>query len=275
MNIGSLESCPPKARILLWKDLSYSDADEITKTESIPEISRILCQALHLNDAPDPQRGILLDLYTNIVLFCRQQSFSKEQTSVTVSIVKNIHHLNTETPLNNMDQSFTYCTELLLCHSVRVCTLNISIRPPFSIDLFNSEQLTEIMKYLINTYMRHYLLYKYVFTPQMYLDLSLSYIGMPEELTTEQLETSETVNETENKADGASEQEMASTEILLETEASRQDLSQKGELRTIVQKEVKEEVMRLTAHLEKRLQESTVQLNTALTALETRLQPKK
>lgn len=53
------------------------------------------------------------------------------------------------------------------------------------------------------------------------------------------------------------------------------DLSQKGELRAIVQKEVKEEVMRLTAHLEKCLQESTVQLNTALTALETRLQPKK
>lgn len=53
------------------------------------------------------------------------------------------------------------------------------------------------------------------------------------------------------------------------------DLSPKGELRTIVQKEVKEEVMRLTAHLEKCLQESTDQLNTALTALETRLQPKK
>ncbi|XP_058261516.1 coiled-coil domain-containing protein 189 isoform X2 [Hemibagrus wyckioides] len=262
MNIGSLESCPPKARILLWKDLSYSDAEEITKTESIPEISRILCQALHLNDAPDPQRGILLDLYTNMVLFCRQQKYNKEQTSVLLSIVKNMHQLNTETPLNNMDQCFSYSTELLLCHSVR--------RPPFSIDLFNSQQLTEIMKYLINTYMRHYLLYKYVFTPQMYLDLSLSYIGMPEELNTEQLETSETVNEIENEADGASEQEMASTEILPETEASKQ-----GELRTIIQKEVKEEVMRLTAHLEKRLQESTVQLNTALTALETRLQPKK
>lgn len=53
------------------------------------------------------------------------------------------------------------------------------------------------------------------------------------------------------------------------------DSSPKGELRTIVQKEVKEEVIRLTSHLEKRLQESTDQLNTALTALETRLQPKK
>ncbi|MCI4384313.1 hypothetical protein PGIGA_G00037270 [Pangasianodon gigas] len=266
MNIGSLEPCPLKARILLWADLSYSDAEEITKTESIPQISRILCQALHI-DAPDPQRGILLELYTNIVLFCRQQKFSKEQTSVLLSIVKNVHQLNTETPLNNMDQCFTYCTELVLCHSVR--------RPPFSIDLFNSEQVTKIMKYLINTYMRHYLLYKYVFTPQMYLDLSLSYVGMPEELTTEQLESSETQNETENEADGASEQETASTEILpTETEASKQDLSPKGELRTIVQKEIKEEMMRLTAHLEKRLQESTDQLNTELTALETRLQPK-
>ncbi|KAK2866415.1 hypothetical protein Q7C36_002471 [Tachysurus vachellii] len=208
MNFGSLESCLPRARILLWKDLSYSDAEEISKTESIPEISRVLCQALHL-DAPEPQKEILLDLYTNLVLFCKQQTLSKEQTSVLLSIVKNMHQLNTETPVNNMDQCFTYCTELLLCHSVR--------RPPFSIDLFNSEQLTEIMKYLINTYMRHYMLYKYVFTPQMYLDLSLSYTGMPEELTTEQLETSETVNETENKADGASEQDGVSEQEMVST----------------------------------------------------------
>ncbi|XP_060794974.1 coiled-coil domain-containing protein 189 [Neoarius graeffei] len=267
MNIGSLESCPPKARILLWADLSYSDAEEITRIESIPEISRILCQALHV-EAPDPQRGILLELYTNIVLFCRQQKFSQEQTSVLLSIVKNVHQLNTETPLNNMDQCFTYCCELLLCHSVR--------RPPFSIDLFNSEQVTEIVKYLINTYMKHYLLYKYAFTPQMHLDLSLSYVGMPEEPTAEQLETSDTESQTENEADGTSEQEMASTEILpTETEVSKQDLSSKGQLRTIVQNEVQEEVTRLTAHLEKRLQESTEQLKTALTALETRFQPKK
>ncbi|XP_047015329.1 coiled-coil domain-containing protein 189 isoform X2 [Ictalurus punctatus] len=151
MDIGSLESCPPKVRILLWADLHYSDAEEITKTESIPDISRILCQALHI-EAPDPQQGIVLELYTNTVLFCRQKKFNKEQTSVLLSIIKNVHQLNTETPLNNMDQCFTYCSELVLCHSVR--------RPPFSIDLFNSEQVTEIMKYFINTYMRHYLLYK-------------------------------------------------------------------------------------------------------------------
>lgn len=57
-------------------------------------LSRILCQALHM-EAPDPQRGILLELYTNIVLFCRQQKFSKEQTSVLLSVVKNVHQLNT------------------------------------------------------------------------------------------------------------------------------------------------------------------------------------
>ncbi|KAI5623275.1 coiled-coil domain-containing protein 189 isoform 1, partial [Silurus asotus] len=257
----------PKSRILLWADLTYSDAEEITKTQSTADISRILCQALHIQ-APEPQRDILLEMYTNIVLFCRQQKFSKEQTSVLLSIIKNVHQLNTETPLNNMDQCFTYCSELLLCHSVR--------RPPFSIDLFNSAQVTEIMKYLINTYMRHYLLYKYIFTPQMYLDLSLSYVGMPDELTVDQLETSEAEKETKNKADEASEQETASTETLLtETEVLKQDPSPKGELRTIIQKEVKEEVMRLTTHLEKRLQESDDQLKTALTALETRLHAKK
>lgn len=63
-------------------------------------LSRILCQALHLNDVPEPQRGILLDLYTNMVLFCRQQKFSKEQTSVLLSNVKNMHQLNTGDIIN-------------------------------------------------------------------------------------------------------------------------------------------------------------------------------
>lgn len=55
---------------------------------------RILCQALHM-EAPDPQRDVLLELYTNLVLFCRQQEFNKEQTSVLLSIIKNVHQLNT------------------------------------------------------------------------------------------------------------------------------------------------------------------------------------
>lgn len=42
-----------------------------------------------------------------------------------------------------------------------------SQRPPFSIDLFKEEQLLALADYVVNTYFRHFKLYKYVFTPQV------------------------------------------------------------------------------------------------------------
>lgn len=61
----------------------------------------------------------------------------------------------------------------------------------------------------------------------MYLDLSLSYVGMPEELTVEQTGASghvaEDVNEIENGAEEEHEQKTASTEILpTQTEVAKQ-----------------------------------------------------
>uniref|UniRef100_A0A3B4TB47 Cilia and flagella associated protein 119 n=1 Tax=Seriola dumerili TaxID=41447 RepID=A0A3B4TB47_SERDU len=110
-------------------------------------------------DLPEPKRGVLLELYVQTVLFSRECSFKKEQTSALLSIIKSIHEANIETPLNNIEQCFIYCKELILCHSVR--------RPPFSVDLFSSKEVNCIFEYIHNSYMRHYKLYKYIFTPQV------------------------------------------------------------------------------------------------------------
>ncbi|XP_055031541.2 cilia- and flagella-associated protein 119 isoform X2 [Misgurnus anguillicaudatus] len=251
--------------------------EEIEKTKSALEIERILCSAL-VSDVPQPKQRILLELYTNLVLFCREKNFNREQTSVLISIVKNVHQFNTETPLNNTDQCFNYCSELLLCHSVR--------RPPFSIDLFNSDQVTEILSYFINTYMRHYFLYKYIFTPEVLLDLHLSYTGLPEVTATEETVRSETpisnnadeTRETVKKKQVTEEvQQNAASPTMktIETDSTKQGSTPKSELRTIVQREVGDEVMRLTAQLQQRLQQSAEQLNSAISKLETNVQARK
>ncbi|XP_055031540.2 cilia- and flagella-associated protein 119 isoform X1 [Misgurnus anguillicaudatus] len=268
---------PPRARVLLCADLKQSDMEEIEKTKSALEIERILCSAL-VSDVPQPKQRILLELYTNLVLFCREKNFNREQTSVLISIVKNVHQFNTETPLNNTDQCFNYCSELLLCHSVR--------RPPFSIDLFNSDQVTEILSYFINTYMRHYFLYKYIFTPEVLLDLHLSYTGLPEVTATEETVRSETpisnnadeTRETVKKKQVTEEvQQNAASPTMktIETDSTKQGSTPKSELRTIVQREVGDEVMRLTAQLQQRLQQSAEQLNSAISKLETNVQARK
>ncbi|XP_067286493.1 coiled-coil domain-containing protein 189 [Pseudorasbora parva] len=264
----------PRARVMLWADLKHNDMEEIEKANSITEIERILCRAL-VSDVPQPKQRVLLELYTNLVVFCREKHFNKEQTSVLISIIKNVHQFSTETPLNNTDQCLTYCSELLLCHSVR--------RPPFSVDLFSSEQVTQILYYFINTYMRHYFLYKYIFTPEVQLDITFSYTGIPEEVTnieeTAQSEIAadgERETERETNMDGEVQQSATLLEIkTTETDSSNPGSSSKSELKSIVQKEVRDEVMRLTAQLQQRLQDSADQINDTISKLEAKIQVKK
>lgn len=40
-------------------------------------------------------------------------------------------------------------------------------RPPFSINIFSFEEVGCILKYIHNSYVRHYKLYKYIFTKQV------------------------------------------------------------------------------------------------------------
>uniref|UniRef100_A0A3B3V2I0 Uncharacterized protein n=1 Tax=Poecilia latipinna TaxID=48699 RepID=A0A3B3V2I0_9TELE len=113
-----------------------------------------LCSVLAV-DLPEPKKAVLLELYVQTVLFCRQQGFSKAQTSALGNIL--LHFA--ETPLNNSEQCFKYCNDLLLCHSVR--------RPPFSVKLFSLDEVNCVLNYIQDHYLRHDRLYKYIFTPQV------------------------------------------------------------------------------------------------------------
>ncbi|TNN42014.1 Coiled-coil domain-containing protein 189 [Liparis tanakae] len=95
------------------------------------------------------------------------------------------------------------------------------MRPPFSIDLFSSEEAACILKYIHNRYLRHYKLYKYIFTPQVKLDLSLTYCGTP-----------------------------AQDEAPME-DASDPDL--KSELKALIEKEVREQMALASGRLERRM----------------------
>ncbi|CAL1599213.1 unnamed protein product [Knipowitschia caucasica] len=156
----------PEARVLLWTDITYHDMEKINQIQSIPEIQKALCEVLEI-ELPDPKRGILLDLYVQTILYCREKQYKAAQTSTLLSILKAIHRVNVETIMNNITHCHSFCKELLFRHSVR--------RPPSSIDLYNAEEVFSIYEYIYNTYLRHYRLYKAIFTPQVKLDLSLTY----------------------------------------------------------------------------------------------------
>ncbi|VFV37312.1 Hypothetical predicted protein [Lynx pardinus] len=137
---------------------------------------RVLAELLGLGSPEQSLRdAIILDLFSHALIFCRQQGFSLEQTSTACALLQDLHKACVATPLGNVEECYRYFTSVLFCHGVR--------RPPFSINLFREEQLLALADYVVNTYFRHFKLYKYVFTPQVRLDLSLTYIGLqPPEL---------------------------------------------------------------------------------------------
>ncbi|AWP17523.1 putative coiled-coil domain-containing protein C16orf93 -like isoform 3 [Scophthalmus maximus] len=282
----------PNAKMMLWTDVSYHNMEEIDNKQSITDLESVLCSVFGV-DLAEPKRGVLLELYVQTVLFCRERSFKKEQTSALLSIVKSIHEANIETPLDNIEQCFEYCKELILCHSVRVrkfkkksfplaliiltaihlrhcqvtsclclCTLQ---RPPFSIDLFNSEEANCIFKYIHNSYMRHYKLYKYIFTPQVKLDLTLTYSRIPDH------EDSSAPEETAQQNDEFPETHEHTSIIDREESA----LGPTADLKALIEKGVTEQMMHLSGQLDERMKEIADQHNSSLNSPQTNLKDKK
>ncbi|XP_054389210.1 cilia- and flagella-associated protein 119 isoform X1 [Pongo abelii] len=161
----------PRPRICMWKYLDIHSMHQLEKTTNAEEMREVLAELLELGCPEQSLRdAVTLDLFCHALIFCRQQGFSLEQTSAACALLQDLHKACIATPLGNVEECYRYFTSVLFCHGVR--------RPPFSIDLFKEEQLLALEDYVVNTYFRHFKLYKYVFTPQVRLDLSLTYMGL-------------------------------------------------------------------------------------------------
>ncbi|XP_078394253.1 cilia- and flagella-associated protein 119 isoform X1 [Cetorhinus maximus] len=129
-------------------------------------------------------------------------------------------------------------------------------RPPFSIDLFNGDEVNLVTDYIVDTYFRHFKLYKYIFTRQIRLDLTISYAGIPE--TPPALEEEIPVTEQE---EGPPEEAEPSGE------AGMPDRSDQ-ELRQYIGARLAQQVLELRTAMEGRVREGEQRLNQRLAALE-------
>ena len=151
MDAGSVKICS-------WKDLCHTDASELLD----PSISNQLLLSktkhiLNLNFNDEDRRElkrsfIVQDLFYHVVIFARREDFTPEQLSALFSIVKTIHHLCISTPYDNTAQCYQMLKELLVSHSVH--------RPPYSIQLYSLDQVKNITEYVLQTYFKHFKLYK-------------------------------------------------------------------------------------------------------------------
>uniref|UniRef100_A0A8C8Z136 Cilia and flagella associated protein 119 n=1 Tax=Prolemur simus TaxID=1328070 RepID=A0A8C8Z136_PROSS len=236
--------------------LDIHSMHRLEKTANVEEMREVLAELLELGRPAQSLRdAIILDLFSHALIFCRQQRFSLEQTSTACALLQDLHKACVATPLGNVEECYRYFTSVLFCHGVR--------RPPFSIDLFKEEQLLALADYVVNTYFRHFKLYKYVFTPQVRLDLSLTYMGLqPPKLWPEGKTDKEESKEMEEQAVTPPEEE-------LETVAPpEQEPSQIHILQTYIKTQLNKELGQLQQLVEERLKASEERLSSKLTALE-------
>uniref|UniRef100_A0A3B4GJE0 Si:ch73-81k8.2 n=1 Tax=Pundamilia nyererei TaxID=303518 RepID=A0A3B4GJE0_9CICH len=209
-----------------------------------------LCSVLRV-DLPEPRKGVLLELYVQTVLFCREHSFNKEQTSTLLSIIKSIHEANVETPLNNSEQCFKYCRELLLCHSVR--------RPPFSISLFNADEVNRVLTYILSNYMKHYKLYKYIFTTQVNMGRLLKHSKPPSRPQQVKITAAQQLCCRHNFYSPTQPKQSHARNGFISSLSGAT-----SELKALIEQQVREQMMLVSGQLDQRIKEKASQQNSAL-----------
>ncbi|XP_061065551.1 cilia- and flagella-associated protein 119 isoform X5 [Eubalaena glacialis] len=242
------------------KYLDIHSMHRLEKTANVEEMREVLAELLGLGSPAQSLRdAITLDLFSHALIFCRQQGFSLEQTSTACALLQDLHKACIATPLGNVEECYRYFTSVLFCHGIR--------RPPFSINLFKEEQLLALADYVVNTYFRHFKLYKYVFTPQVRLDLSLTYVGLQAPKLWPKDETEKEEGEEVEEQAVTPEEEEPETVVQPEPEPSQVSV-----LRAYIKTQMNKELEQLQQLVEERLKASEERLGSKLTALERPLQ---
>ena len=254
---------PKKPKLCIWCDLNVYNTDKILKCSNNTEVRKCLQDIFCLDSSS--RNEILLDLYTHAIIFAKLQNFSKEQLSAYFSILKQTHEVCVATPFGNVEQCFSFFRELVLTHSVH--------RPPWSLEIFSPAQVETITTHVINTYFRHYKLYKYAFTPKVRLDLSLQYEGLaptpvPEVQVSEQPE--ETISPKE-ECDGSplipADDAPAEDETPLD-EKTPEEKEVTNELEIVVRKAVSLKLKEMQVAVERQLEDSDKAITEKIISLE-------
>ena len=206
-----------KAKVELWKYLSPTDieqllksfqnTDDVLKNRDYENCKQVISEKFRLNPTSDRRDTILVDKYYFLIKFCSKHEFNREQTSALIYTLTKLHELMKSTAYGNIDQCYVYLKQMIILYSV--------YRPPYSLKLFEPEEAKLVLDYFVNTYLKHFKLYKLIFTPAIKLDLKFKYSNKSENDDSEQQNEKhveeaqqhqqrlESVEEIENKRDGS------------------------------------------------------------------------
>lgn len=98
------------------------------------------------------KNAILVDFYLWILMFCKEHGFNEEKSSAAFTIVLRTHEF-AMSGSKPVQETFAEFKRLVLMHSLAGV--------PDALVLFTPQDVTELTKFVTNTYMQHYRLYQY------------------------------------------------------------------------------------------------------------------
>ena len=107
----------------------------------------------------DCKVGILVDFYFHHYAYCKAQAFSARQTCSMLSIAQHVFRSDMDNATSSAESSFSAFEKLILRHAVE--------RPPVSMQVFSEEQALGVVDHFLNSYFRHFRLYKYIFSERI------------------------------------------------------------------------------------------------------------
>ncbi|KAK5664457.1 hypothetical protein BDV3_000307 [Batrachochytrium dendrobatidis] len=149
------------AKPFTWKELSMKQIYDYQSTRVSQNSLKYLQGIFKLEN--NEKDEILLDLYCHSLSFTKEIGFAAKQTSAFLFILKELHKEVVSSSLVNMEKDYAYFKHLLMQHAIH--------RPPFSEKIFSLSEVKTISEYITHTYFRHYLMYKYVFTKKLRMNL--------------------------------------------------------------------------------------------------------
>lgn len=146
--------------------LSRANSETLLACRGTAEIVATL-KALLAFDSSSKEGRIQQDMYAYLVLFCQDNAFTSEKLSTMFSIMKLTLDHCVSTKTDNFSENFSFFKETLLKHAVH--------RPGFSACIFSLAECKLIVSYALNTFFRHFKLYKYVLAGPAEVELILNY----------------------------------------------------------------------------------------------------
>jgi hypothetical protein len=145
--------------------LNDSQYQELEATHDPSALRSLLCAQLQISYDNERKQKIIGDFLFYGYAFCKEQAFNSEKTCCFLSILCTLFFQDTESKsaANTIASSYEWFQATLKRHCVDMI--------PNSIKVFEELEARYILDYVMDSYYRHYRLYKYIFGNKIRLQI--------------------------------------------------------------------------------------------------------